>query len=150
VQSTSASPEPGFGSFGTLGPAYAFVYLPNQGQGTLRIDLAAPATAFALDLTDVGEVEGVINLRTNVGAFAAGVNVATFPPTFANGSAFFYGLTQNVAFTQIFLTVSGIDEAYGIDNVRVAVVPEPVTLALWGLGLGALALRRRRDRAGSA
>ena len=33
---------------------------------------------------------------------------------------------------------------YAVDNVRVAFVPEPAALALFGLGIGALALRRRR------
>jgi hypothetical protein len=147
VQSGLNNPEDAFGAVATDGLRFVSVYLPNQPQGTLVFDLAAPSTVFGFNITDVGETAGAISLRTDTGAFVGGVNLTTFPPTFANGNVQFYGLTQNIAFSRVFLTVTGVDDAYGLDKIYVSTVtavPEPATVLLMALGLAALALKARR------
>jgi hypothetical protein len=144
VQSGVDNPEPAFGASATDGLRFVSVYLPNQPQGTLVFDLLTPAKAFGFNITDVGEASGVVTLRTDAGAYAAGINVGTYPPTFGNGNVQFFGLTQDVAFTRVFLTVTGLDDAYGLDKIYITAVPEPTTALLMGLGAAALWMRRRR------
>lgn len=144
LQTGTDSPETGFGATAVDGSRYVSVYLPNLPQGTLRFDLATPSTTFGFYLTDVGETPGQILLRTSAGAFASDTVVASFPPLLGNGSVRFVGLTQTQAFSQVFLTVQGVDEAYGLDKVYISAVPEPAPAALLGLGLAALWVRRRR------
>jgi hypothetical protein len=143
VQSGTDNPEPAFGAVATDGTRFVSVYLPNQPQGTLVFDLLTPAKAFGFNITDVGEANGVITLRTDVGAYAAGINVATYPPTFANGNVQFYGLTQDTPFTRVFLTVTGLDDAYGLDKIYVTPVPEPVSALLMLMGLAVMLTRRQ-------
>jgi hypothetical protein len=147
VQDGSNSPEDGYGSYATEGTQYLSVYrtggLP---QGTLQFDMNTPGHLFGFSITDVGEVEGTVHLRTDSGAYAGGVDVAVFPPVFGNGQQFFFGLTQDTPFTQVWLTVNGVDEAYGLDKLYVTLTPVPEPAAAWLLlaGGAALALRRRR------
>ena len=148
VQTGPNSPENGFGAAATDGTHSLSVYLPNLPQGLLRLDSASPTTVFGLNLIDLGESAGTVSLRTNVGAFAGGITVFSFPPLFANGTVFFIGLTQDVAFSTVFLDVSGVDDAYGIDKVYMAPVPEPATalsLLAGSAVLGLWAKRRRRN-----
>ena len=126
------------------GSHYVSVYLPGLPQGSIRFDLAAPSTSFGLYLTDAGEADGQIIFRTNAGAFAGDLIVGVHPPLLANGNVRFVGFTQNQAFTQVTLTVTGVDDAYGLDGVYVSAVPEPASALLMGLGLAAFRARRRR------
>ena len=107
------------------------------------------------NLVDVGETDGLVTLATNTGEASARFTALSFPPTFDNGSVFFVGFRQDTAFTELFLDVTGIDEAYGLDKAySVAVpgeLPEPGALALSALALGLLGATRnsraRRNRA---
>jgi PEP-CTERM motif len=144
VQSGINMPEEAFGAVPTNGLRFLSVYLPNQPQGTLVFDLTSPAKAFGFNITDVGETAGVITLRTDTGAYAAGITVATFSSNLGNGNVQFYGLTQDQPFTRVFLTVTGLDDAYGLDKIYVTAVPEPGSVLLMALGVAALVRQARR------
>ncbi|MFG6462419.1 PEP-CTERM sorting domain-containing protein [Roseateles sp. DXS20W] len=145
VQVGPDAPSTGFGAHAVGdGSRYLSVYLAGQPQGPITFQLAAPATAFGLYLVDVGETSGQIIFKTNAGAFSGtGLSVDATPQP--DGGVRFLGFTQTQAFTQVTLTVTGIDEAYGVDQVYVSAVPEPASALLMSLGLaGLLAARRRR------
>jgi hypothetical protein len=148
VQTAANAPSPGYGSAAVDGSHYLSVYLANAAPGSLSFTLATPSTSFGLYLTDLGEVAGEVRLQTNAGAFSGGVLVAQFPPLVGEGQRLFFGFTQDVAFTQVTLTVTGLDEAYGLDKVYVSAVPEPAAawLMLAGLGVAGIAARSRRAR----
>jgi hypothetical protein len=147
VQNGADAPSTGFGSFATDGLQYVLVYAPGVATGQLQLTLNGPTTAVGFYLTDIGEAPGTVTLRTDAGAFTSATVVATYPPTLGSGNVQFFGLVQTEAFTQLFLTVSGVDEAYGIDKVYVGVVPEPGPSALMLAGLAGVGLLvRRRTR----
>ncbi len=146
IQTSANAPSDGFGAAAVDGSRYVSIYLPNAAPGSVTFTLTAPSTSFGLYLTDLGEVNGQIRVQTNAGAFASGLVVAEFPPTVGNGQQRFVGFTQDQAFTQVTLTVTGLDEAYGLDKVYVSAVPEPAVawLMLAGLGVAGIAARARR------
>lgn len=140
------SPQDGFGAFATDGVNYVSAYRPNEPLGTLTFDLTASALAFGLDLTDIEVTGSQIRISTDVGFFAGGVTLETVSANNANGSLRFFGITQDQAFSRVFLTITGNDEAAGLDSIKVAPapVPLPAPALLLGSGLAALGLRRRR------
>lgn len=146
VQDGANSPSDGFGSFATDGTHYLSAYRPNQPVGTLTFTLAAPALAFGFDLTDIETGGSHISIATDIGGFAGGVILETVAGNTGNGSLRFFGITQDQAFSTVFLTIDGFDEAVGIDNVRVAPapVPLPAPALLLGAGVAALVTRRRQ------
>ena len=146
VQSGPNAPSDGFGAFATDGAQYLSAYRIDQPIGTLRFDLAAPALAFGFDLTDI-EVQGSsIGLRTDTGAFVDGVILETVSSNTANGSLRFFGVTQDQAFSTVFIIITGRDEAAGMDNIRIAAAPVPLPTSAWLLGGGLLALVARRRK----
>jgi len=146
LQVGADSPLPGFGAAATDGSHYLSAYLAGLPQGTIRFTLAAPTTAFGFNLMDVGEVAGTVALQTNTGAYAAGVTLVNSSGASPSGSVLFVGITQATPFSTVDLTITGIDEAYGVDRVFLSAVPEPtsVTLLVCGLlGMAGLSTRRR-------
>jgi MYXO-CTERM domain-containing protein len=144
IQSGPDGPNIGFGGGATDGTHWLSVYQPGEAPGTLRFDLQAGSRAFGLQLSDVGEIDGTVSLRTDAGAFAGGVTLLSYPPTVSNGTVQFIGLTQAQAFHHVYLTITGVDEAFGIDRVQLSVVPEPAPAAMALAGLLLLAVARRR------
>lgn len=143
IQDGPDSPSTGYGGVATDGTHWLSVYLPGQAPGTLRFDLQAGSRAFGLNLSDLGETDGIVSLRTDTGAFVGGVTLLSYPPTLGGGAVQFAGLTQTQAFHHVYLTVTGVDEAYGIDRVQVSAVPEPAPVAMALTGLLLVCARRR-------
>lgn len=154
IQDGSNTPGDGFGSYATQGSKYLLSYVDPvsgslQSTGTLHFALNGPTRAFGLTITDLGEANGTVTLKTGGGAFSGGVNLISFPLQPSGTGQFFVGLTQDASFTDVYLTVSGLDEAYGVDRVLVTAVPEPAEYALLlaGLVLVGAASRRKLARA---
>lgn len=146
-------PADGFGASATDGTKFLLSYRPSLPAGTLRFDLAAPTTAFGFFLIDDGETDGLVSLHTNAGETLGDMTVLQAPPILPNGNVAFFGFVQSTPFSQVFLTSTGIDDSFGLDQVYTAAapvaVPEP---GMWLIGAAALLpgirplLRRPRTR----
>ena len=147
LQVAPDSPLPGFGAAATDGSHYLSAYLPNLPQGTIRFTLLAPTTAFGFNLLDANEAAGSVSLRTSAGAYANGVTLINSSGGAPNGNVLFVGITQATPFTTVDLTITGVDEAYGVDRVFLSAVPEPGQAALLLTGLTTLVCTARRRRA---
>ena len=110
------------GSFSLTGGTFAFN----------GIDLAA--NGGALTYTFVGKL-GAATLWTQTG-------------TLAGPTATFVGITGSNASTfvnSVTMSFSTVGTSWNMDNINVAAVPEPSTLAMAGLGLAALVAWKRRQ-----
>lgn len=135
---------PFVGLFATSGVKY----YDNQ-FSPFSVSFTSPIAAFGFYGTDIGDVEGQLTL-TLVGG---GTQVIDIPHTIAgpSGSLLFFGIidTEN-PFVSVTFTGSSVSDRFGFDDLTVGdvqqVVPalEPATLALFGVGLGAWGLTRRR------
>lgn len=67
----------------------------------------------------------------------------------SNGNVFYVSIVDSDVATlgQVLIRSNASGDGYGIDGVSVAKVPEPGTLALFGLGMVGLGLARRRKQA---
>jgi hypothetical protein len=151
IQTAPDTPETGYGAFASDGTHYLYTYRDFQSTNTLLFELSAPVTAFGLYILDFGEDTGTLTLTTDAGDAIVGVTAANIPPagpTLPSGNQFFFGFAQSTPFTEVTLTSTVYDEAFGIDEVFVgsAPVPAPSALALLlsGALAGGLVNRRRR------
>jgi hypothetical protein len=115
-------------------------------EATATFSFTNPIEAFGFYLTGLQNGSGVSGSKVNVL-----VNGETlFAPINTIGGVSWFGFTSTNPFSSI--TISNFsNDAWGIDDVmftsaRVATVPEPTILLLFGLGLAGIATSRRRRR----
>lgn len=98
---------------------------------TLTFSLSSPSTALGMTLYDVANNNNTIGISTNTSPDVA---------TLAGGSGYekvFFGLTSDVPFTSLtFQNLTETFDWFGIDDVRLQVVPLPSAALLGVLGLG--------------
>jgi len=136
----------GWGGYATDGQNY--IQYQSDSNQTLRFDFGSAINAFGINITDWGDWAdpGQLVFSNDAGD---SFTIAVTPR--ANNNYMFYGVVNDsMQFNRVeFLnTVPG--EAYAIDEVYYGnsgapQIPEPATLSLVGLGLLALA-RRRKNR----
>ncbi len=118
---------------------------------TITLLLAAGTTAVAFDWLDMDSSD-VYQVTIS------GTDYYLPPFTYNSTGSGFFGIVSDVAITSItfshLLDSGEISEGFAIDNVRTnapvtADVPEPISLAVWGVlgGLGMVATRRRKKLA---
>ncbi len=111
--------------------------------GSTTLTFLTPITAFAADFFDVGTV----GATTLTAALNNGDNAVLFSGfTGASGNLQFRGFISTTPFTSITFTNTASGDFVELDNVRfgTAIVPEPATMAVFGLmAVGAFGVRRR-------
>lgn len=129
--------------------------------GEFSINFASPIAAFGFFATDVGDFAGMLELELVSASGAISTLMVSNFAGGASGSLLFFGFADNQnTYTSInfLLTGAGLD-FFGFDDMIIGDagqiggptppppgVPEPGTLALVALSLGALAASRRRSR----
>lgn len=114
--------------------------------------LAQPYRAVALDIVsfeaDPGEPSTAAGPGLLTVSFADATSAQFAIAGNPAGTPVFFGIVASQSITGIRWTepleFDGYSEETGIDNFRVAAVPEPASVAMGMLGLGVLALRLRR------
>lgn len=135
----------GFGRFPTSGTNWYHT------TDVFTITFSNPIAAFGFYGTDIGDFTGQITATLNGGTTVS----LTIPSTVdaPNGSLLFWGFidsTDSYTSLQFGNTASGTD-VFGFDDLvigdRGQVIPEPATLALFGLGFATLGAMRRKKLA---
>lgn len=106
-----------------------------------------PITSFGINITDFGDRDlngGTLSIATNLGDTFV---IAETLPVLSDGNLLFFGIVDAaVPFQTLVLTNTTINDGIAIDEIYFTfpAVPEPGTLALFGIGLAGLGLMRRR------
>lgn len=140
--STNNNGAVGSASFGSGGNAVEFSTA--SGGTSITFAFAMPIHAFGIDVFDLATV----GTTTFTVALSNGGSMNyIFPDTPSGNQRFFGAIDTMAAFTSVTLTNSDQGDFVELDNVKYGKIPEPGTLALFGLGLIGLGIARRRKAA---
>jgi hypothetical protein len=119
-----------------------FLLSGNFAPADLSISLPGPSTAFALDLGTFDSINSQVSFKLSSGD--------TFSVSAPYPTSMFVGFTSTVPITSVDLLITSGDrqDTLSVDNVSFgAIVPEPASLTLFGIGgVAALGYRRWRSR----
>ena len=135
---------PDDGRFATDGVNYIEASFPDRSV-ILRFDLVNEANTFGFSVTDFGDqTPGSFFIVTDTGAGNFGIEVASHP--LSDGNEFFYGFSQDTAFTSVLVFQTSQNDGFGIDGVYLSTIPEPGSMAiLLGLSCCFLNIRKRKQ-----
>lgn len=115
---------------------------------TFTITFDTATTAFGVDISDWGDLGTPHSLTatSDTGSFVNYV-IDSVPPSNNNGNVQFWGVVDTAGFNSIVIDTGLGSDRIGLDFAVHQPVPEPTTLAIFGLGaLGLTGVRRRRKK----
>lgn len=127
-------------------------FVQNSSNNDLTFNFSTGISAFGAYVTGLGTATGTVSLTFNDGSSQA-INLSTVIGQ-SGGGVGFIGFTLSGATLLTSVTLDGTtgSDVWGVDDVQFgsAAVPEPASLAMWGLGvIGVVFARRRRNRRNS-
>lgn len=156
INSVTPGDTNGKGRYATSGSNYFEVAA--GGTPTFTVTFSQPVAAFGFFGVDIGDFGGQLSLvvTTTEGELSGDIEHFLGDGGSSGGSVFFFGLVAEIGDALItsveFLSSSGDGDIFAFDDFTVASpeqiieVPEPSTVALFGLGLIGLGVGLRRRR----